>query len=80
MMGGLNRVAGLVAIITGSGAGIGRATAEFFAEEGIPLALLPFPLLAIGHLPGEYMMLFLCTICIPHFGRSTVKLLDLHLL
>lgn len=50
MMGGLNRVAGLVAIITGSGAGIGRATAEFFAEEGIPLALLLFPLLAIGHL------------------------------
>jgi NADP-dependent 3-hydroxy acid dehydrogenase YdfG len=34
MAGKTRRVQDLVAIITGSGAGIGRATAEFFAEEG----------------------------------------------
>eukprot|EP00026_Physarum_polycephalum_P012674 Phypoly_transcript_13001.p1 GENE.Phypoly_transcript_13001~~Phypoly_transcript_13001.p1 ORF type:complete len:260 (+),score=51.20 Phypoly_transcript_13001:164-943(+) len=40
MAGTTRRVQDLVAIITGSGAGIGRATAEFFAEEGAKVVVV----------------------------------------
>jgi 3-oxoacyl-[acyl-carrier protein] reductase len=34
------RVAGKIAIVTGAASGIGRATAQLFADEGVRVAVL----------------------------------------
>ena len=51
--GGLNRLAGKVAVVTGAGSGIGQATARAFVAEGASVGLLDVNEAVIGAMAAE---------------------------